>query len=262
MTNVQQDLRIVTGTVASNAEIAESVYEMAVSAEGMEDFVPGQFINVYLDDKSMLLPRPISICESSRGGVTIVYKTVGKGTVRLSEYHRGEPIRVSTPLGNGYSIKEGCAGRSAALVAGGMGVPPMVGLAKALKGKGACVDVFLGFQAGAFLAGRFGASAQNVFVSTDDGSCGFHGNVVELLKSKGCAYDEYFSCGPRAMLKALSEYAAQKGRSAQVSMEERMGCGYGACVGCSCRVMEGGRAVMKRACKDGPVFFGKDVVWG
>ncbi|MCL1809911.1 MAG: dihydroorotate dehydrogenase electron transfer subunit [Clostridiales bacterium] len=258
---MQQDLRVLTGIVKYNNEIAAQVYEMTIAAEGMGNFIPGQFINVYLDDKSMLLPRPISISDGSNGGITLIYKIVGKGTAQLSECRVGAPIRVSSPLGNGYSIKEACSGSSVALVAGGMGAPPMVGLAKALKERGACLDVFLGFQTGAYLADRFETVARDLYIATDDGSTGFHGNVVELLEKNDRVYDEYFSCGPRAMLKALCGYAANVGRNVQVSIEERMGCGYGACVGCSCRIMESGKTTRKSVCKDGPVFAGKDVVW-
>lgn len=258
---MHQDRRIYKCVVKRNALIAEDVYEMAFETAEINSFIPGQFINVYLEDKSMLLPRPISISEVSYGRVTLIYKAVGKGTRRLSEYAVNEPITVSPPLGNGYRLLGDYSGGRIALVAGGMGIPPMAGLAMELQGRNARADVYLGFRSGVFLLDKFIKTVQNVFISTDDGSEGFHGNIVEMLKSSGWIYDEYFSCGPKAMLKALSEYAGETGRGVQASVEERMGCGYGACVGCSCKISEGGGIVNKSVCKHGPVFAGKDVVW-
>ena len=258
---MQQGCGIVTGIIKRNAEIADRVYEMAIEAEEIKSFVPGQFVNMYLNDKSMLLPRPISICDAENGTVTVVYRIAGKGTTHLASCRAGGRIRLSTPLGNGYNIEGDYAGKGAALVAGGLGAPPMSGLAKALKKRGAVVNVFLGFQSGTFLVEKFEEICENVFVATDDGSSGFHGNVAELLESGGIVYDVYFACGPKAMLKAVSGTAGKAGRDVQVSVEERMGCGYGACFGCTCRVKQGDGTARMRVCRDGPVFLGKDVVW-
>jgi len=258
---IEPDLKIVTGIVTRNFRIAEGIYEMTVGTDVCKTFIPGQFINIYLDDKSMLLPRPISICEASADNVTIIYRTAGKGTEQLSNYSAGRQIRISTPLGNGYNIKEDYTGKQAALLAGGIGIPPMVALAKALKEKNASVNIFLGFQSEVFLTDKFGKVSDSLFFSTEGGNAGFHGNVVELLRGNGSVYDEYFACGPEGMLKALCGYAAEAERDIQVSVEERMGCGYGACLGCSCRIREGAEIVRKSVCKHGPVFFGKELVW-
>jgi len=264
-----QDYKIVIGKVKKNVSLAEGIYEMVIEtgtkanaeAEAYKAFIPGQFVNIYLDDKSMLLPRPISICDAGGGSVTVVYKAVGQGTKYLSAYHENQKIRLSTPLGNGYHIAEDYMGKRVALVAGGIGIPPMIGLAKTLKERNADVNVFVGFQSQMFLVDKLEKLCENIFIATDDGSFGFYGNVLELLKSKNDIYDEYFSCGPKAMLKALSGHTLEVERNVQVSIEERMGCGYGACVGCSCKIREGGVVLRKSVCKHGPVFPGKDVVW-
>jgi len=135
------------------------------------------------------------------------------------------------------------------------------GLAKVLKERNAVLNVFLGFQSQTFLFNKLKELSENIFIATDDGSFGFHGNVVELLRKSATVYDEYFACGPKVMLKALSEYASNIERNVQVSIEERMGCGYGACVGCSCKIRGNGVVLRKSVCKHGPVFSGKDVVW-
>jgi len=250
-----------TGTVKKNNRIAEGIFEMLIETEACKNFIPGQFINVYLDDKSKLLPRPISISEGSENSVTIIYKIAGKGTEYLSAYQESQPIKISEPLGNGYDLKEDYAGKSVALVAGGIGIPPMVGLAKILQSRKANVDVFLGYQSEVFITSKFEGNSRNVFISTDDGSVGFHGSVVEKLKADGRIYDEYFACGPKGMLKSLNEYTAKIEYNVQMSVEERMGCGYGACFGCSCKIKEDDKIVRKRVCKHGPVFSGKELVW-
>ena len=256
-----QKKKLITGTVIYNHMISDGVYQMIIVASDMGKFIPGQFINIYLNDKSMLLPRPISISEADDESVTIVYKVVGKGTGCLSGYKKNETVRISSPLGNGFDLGGSYKGRKAALVAGGIGIPPMIGLAGSLKKSGAEVYAFLGFQSDVFLTEEFNALCADVFTATDNGSFGFHGNVVELLKNSGTVYDAYFACGPKAMLKALCQYTAKVERNVQVSMEERMGCGYGACVGCACKIREVSGVKRKRVCIDGPVFNGRDVVW-
>ena len=251
---------IVSGAVKRNTKIAEGVYELVIGSSACAAYIPGQFVNIYLDDKSMLLPRPISICDAGSGNITLVYKVAGKGTGYLSEYSEKRPIKFSTPLGNGYCINEDYSGRHIALVAGGIGIPPMIGLAKTLNERNANVNVFLGYQSEVFLAHKLKEFSGKVSISTDDGNFGYRGNVVDMLKGSSI-YDEYFACGPKGMLKALSGYAKNIDREIQVSVEERMGCGYGACFGCSCKISDEGESVRKLVCKDGPVFWGRDLLW-
>jgi len=258
---MEQYSRTVAGTVEKNVMIAAGVYEMSVLTRLCGRFIPGQFINVYLDDRSMMLPRPISISEAGANSVKLIYKVTGKGTEHLSSYGKDMSIVISTPLGNGFSIERDYTGKHIALVAGGIGIPPLVGLAKNLRERNAVLTSYLGFQSDIFVADKFEAASENVYISTDDESFGFHGNVVDMLKEGGYIYDEYFACGPKTMLRALCEYVKQKERSVQVSLEERMGCGYGACLGCVCKVSDSGGIARKRVCADGPVFYGEEVVW-
>jgi dihydroorotate dehydrogenase electron transfer subunit len=209
----------------------------------------------------MLLPRPISISEAENGNVTVIYKVVGRGTKYLSEYRENQEIRLSSPLGKGYRMEDDYAGKKVALVAGGIGISPMIGLTKELKDRNAKLNIFLGFQSQTFLIDKLEKLCENIFIATNDGSRGFFGNAVEMLKRSGSIYDEYFACGPKEMLKVLSEYTCHIERNVQVSIEERMGCGYGACVGCACKIREDGAVSRKSVCKDGPVFLGKDVIW-
>ena len=253
-------LRTATGTVKTNKSIAKNIYEMIIETDIRNTFIPGQFINIYLDDISMLLPRPISICEAKTDSVTIVYRAVGKGTEHLSSYSESQPIKISCPLGNGYKLEDDYYGKRVAILGGGIGIPPMLGLAKTLKERNAVLDIFLGFQTGVFLVEKFWKLSQNIHISTDDGSVGFHGNVLEMLESCGMVFDEYFACGPKAMLSDLCEYALKSGSITQVSVEERMGCGYGACAGCTCKVKDSGKIVRKSVCTHGPVFTGKELV--
>lgn len=265
--------KVLKGKVILNEEIAGKIYRMQIEAREMGEVKAGQFVNIYLDDKSMLLPRPISICSSQENSITIVYRVVGKGTELLSKYGKGDAINVSTPLGNGYfieGIEKGGAldsyeGRKVVVAGGGIGVPPMVLLAAKLKEKGAEITAAVGFQTEPFLIEALKEYCTQVHIATDDGSSGFHGNAVQMIKEKNIIGEEYFSCGPKVMLKALSEYCGEKNIPCQVSLEERMGCGYGACVGCTCKIKvstDGDTEIQqKRVCTHGPVFFGEEVAW-
>lgn len=216
----------------------------------------GQFVEIYPDNGINLLARPISICEIDRliGTIRLVFQVVGKGTKLFSELKKGGKIRVLGPCGNGYDIKEG----NALLVGGGIGVPPLLEACKKIKGE---KTVVLGFRSVSFLADEFRQYNAKVFVATDDGSVGFKGNVVDLLKSQNISADVIYSCGPKIMLKFLSEWAKEKGIECQVSMEERMACGIGACVGCVVKIKDGDDWTHKKVCKDGPVFDSREVLW-
>ena len=268
--------------ILGNEAVSKGIFRMILryDTEGMS-IQPGQFVNLYLNDKSMLLPRPISISDADDNQISLVYRVVGAGTDILSAYHEGEEIKVSTPLGNGYDLdkmvrvlqerdQDRC---NVALVAGGLGVPPMVELAKAVRNQAEKKIGFdrinliavAGFQDQPFLIRELEKFCDSVFIATENGSAGYRGNVLELMEYYGINADYYFSCGPKPMLKALAEDCAKKGKPLQVSLEERMGCGYGACVGCTCKIKEmnedGMKIKQKKVCKDGPVFMGNEVVW-
>lgn len=265
--------KVLTGKILCNELIAKDIYRMEISTSDLGKVKAGQFVNIYLEDKSLLLPRPISICDASDSSITIVYRVVGKGTRELSKYKEYDNIRFSTPLGNGYFIEgtdfggriDDYRGKTVAVVGGGIGVPPMLLLSKKLKENGAEVIAAVGFQAEPFLIEELKKYCSKVYVATDNGEVGFHGNAVQMINAKNILADEYYSCGPKVMLKALSDFCIEKDIPCQVSLEERMGCGYGACVGCTCKVKvktdHGIEIQQKGVCKHGPVFFGEEVAW-
>ncbi len=216
----------------------------------------GQFVEVYPDNGVNLLARPISICEIDNllGTLRLVFQIVGKGTELFSKLKYGDKIRVLGPCGNGYNLKNG----RAVLVGGGIGVPPLLETCKKIKGE---KIVVLGFRSGSYLTEEFEKYNAKLFVATDDGSVGFKGNVVDLLKAQDLSAEVIYSCGPKIMLKFLSQWAEEKGIECQVSMEERMACGIGACVGCAIKIKDGDDWTHKKVCKDGPVFDSKEVIW-
>jgi dihydroorotate dehydrogenase electron transfer subunit len=221
---------------------------------------PGQFVNVYLNDASRLLPRPISVCDYAEGTLTLVFGAVGAGTRRMASCAHGTALRVSAPLGKGFDAD---AAR-ATLVGGGLGAAPLLFLADALHRAGAAqVRAVLGFAGEPLLLSEFAARCDTLHIATDDGSAGFHGTATELLKELPLAGGErFFACGPAPMLRALARFASGQGMPLQVSLEERMGCGYGACLGCACKLAhERGAVVNRRVCTDGPVFDGSEVIW-
>lgn len=216
----------------------------------------GQFVEVYPDNGVNLLARPISICEIDKNSesLRLVFQIVGKGTKLFSELNKGDKIRVLGPCGNGYNLKSG----RTLLVGGGIGVPPLLEACKQIEGQ---KTVVLGFRSGSFLAEEFEKYNAKVYIATDDGSVGFKGNVVDLLKNENLSADVIYSCGPKIMLKFLSMWAEEKGIECQVSMEERMACGIGACVGCVVKIKDGDSWTHKKVCKDGPVFDSREVIW-
>lgn len=216
----------------------------------------GQFVEVYPDNGVNLLSRPISICEINKeeGSLRLVFQIVGKGTKLFSELKQNDEIRLLGPCGNGYTLGEG----KSILVGGGIGVPPLLETCKQLKGE---KIVVLGFRSGSFLLEEFEKLGAKVYIATDDGSVGFKGNVVDLLKAEDIKGDMIYSCGPKIMLKFLSLYAEENNIPCQVSMEERMACGIGACVGCVVQIKDGDSWTYKKVCKDGPVFDSKEVCW-
>jgi dihydroorotate dehydrogenase electron transfer subunit len=237
--------------IVTNEKIAAGVYRLALGVPpGFPCPAAGQFVNIYLNDPSRLLPRPLSVCDWQNGMLTLVYAVAGAGTKQLSAYKPGDTLRVSYPLGNGYDT----AGvENYLLVGGGAGVPPLFYLSKVLQSvPGRAVR---GFKNEPFLTEGFPCEVE---IATDDGSTGFRGNVVDLLRQTEISPSAVlFACGPKPMLRALAAFAASRNLPLQVSLEERMGCGYGACVGCVCKTTQGS----KKVCGDGPVFDACEVIW-
>ena len=237
-------------TILTNEALTPSVYSMTLSGDTSAITAPGQFVNIRLAGK--FLRRPISVCDWENGKLTLVYKVVGHGTAQMAAMAPGEKLDILTGLGNGYDL--GLVGAAPLLVGGGVGVPPMYGLAKHLRAMGKEVQVILGFNTKAeiFYEQEFKDLGCTVTVTTADGSYGVKGFVTDAMKN--LHYSHFCACGPEPMLKAL--YAAST-TSGQMSFEERMGCGFGACMGCSCKTLTGN----KRICKDGPVMKKEEILW-
>ena len=235
--------------IIENTQLTESVYKMTLSGDVSEITAPGQFVNIKLD--GLFLRRPISVCDVSDGTLTIIYKAVGTGTQKMSEMRSGV-LDILTGLGNGYDTT--ISGDCPVLLGGGVGVPPMYLLAKELLKQGKKVNVILGFNTKdeVFFEQEFKALGADVFVTTVDGSYGMKGFVTDALKNINYTY--FYTCGPEPMLKAVYRASATSG---QMSFEKRMGCGFGACMGCSCKTITG----YKRICKEGPVMRKEEILW-
>ena len=235
--------------VESNEKIAKSVYKMVLSGDTSAITRPGQFINIKVPDK--YLRRPISVCDFDGDTVTVIYKVVGEGTKIMSEMEKGISLDVLTGLGNGFDI--GKSGDRPLLIGGGVGVPPLYNLTKRLIEDNQQVTVILGFNTKdeVFYEEEFRALGANVTVATADGSYGVKGFVTDAMPDD---YDYFYTCGPLPMFKAIEGVVKTSG---QYSFEERMGCGFGACMGCSCKTKYGS----KRICKDGPVLKREEIVW-
>lgn len=247
--------------VKSQIKLLEGIYSMWLSFPKEQDVaaaaIPGQFLSLYSKDGSRLLPRPISICEIDReqSSLRIVYRVAGKGTEEFARLTEGENIAVVGPLGNGFTQKEG----SAILIGGGIGIPPMLELAKSLPGE---VSVVLGYRdKNLFLKEEFEPYAK-VYVSTEDGSVGTKGNVIDAIREQGLSADTIYACGPMPMLRGVKAFAEEKEIEAQISLEEKMACGIGACLACVCQSKERdahSNVNNKRICKDGPVFDAREI---
>ena len=236
-------------TIRENVPVTGSVYRMQLEGAELEAQKPGGFVNIRLD--GLFLRRPISVFDSAPGSLTILYKVVGKGTEQMSGLKAGETLDVLTGLGNGYDLAK--AGDHPLLLGGGVGVPPLYLLAKQLIAAGKKVSAVLGFNTAAEVFGEaeFRALGCDVTVTTADGSYGVKGFVTDALPAE---YSYFYTCGPEPMLKAV--YRAAK-TSGQFSFEERMGCGFGACMGCSCKTITG----YKRICREGPVLEKEEILW-
>ncbi len=235
--------------IKSNTPLTENVYKMILEGDTSAITAPGQFINIKLD--GFYLRRPISVCDADDNTITIIYKVVGKGTELMCTMKEGI-LDVLTGLGNGYDTA--LSGDKPLLLGGGVGVPPLYMLAKKLIKEGKKPTVILGFntQNEVFYADEFASLGANVVVTTVDGSCGIKGFVTTAMADLDYSY--FYTCGPEPMLKAVHKASATEG---QLSFEERMGCGFGACMGCSCKTLTG----YKRICKEGPVMKKEEIVW-
>ena len=235
--------------IIENKPLTENVFEMTLAGDVSDITAPGQFVNILLD--GLYLRRPISVCNVDGTTLTILYKVVGKGTEKLSKMREGT-LDLLTGLGNGYDLEP--AGEKPVLLGGGVGVPPMYLLCKQLLRQGKQVQVILGFNTASevFYEAQFKALGAQVTVTTVDGSYGVKGFVTDALKDMDYTY--FYTCGPEPMLKAV--YKATK-TSGQMSFEKRMGCGFGACMGCSCKTITG----YKRICKEGPVMRKEEILW-
>ena len=236
--------------IVSNRNLAPGVYEMVLRGASTEDCTPGRFVQLRLD--SFYLRRPISVCDAEDGKLTLVYKTVGRGTEAMAQYECGKRIDVLTGLGNGYDLDN--SGDRPLLIGGGAGVPPMYLLARRLLAQGKQPAVILGFNKAEeiFYAEQFRALGIKTIIATADGSVGVKGFVTDAME--GLDYTYTYACGPEPMLKAVYNRASTSG---EYSFEERMGCGFGACMGCTCETKYGN----KRICKDGPVLTKEEIVW-
>ena len=237
-------------TIVSNTALTSSVYKMVLQGDVSAITAPGQFVNIQLD--GLYLRRPISVCDLEGDCLTIVYKVVGKGTEQMSRMTAGEELDVLTGLGNGYDLT--ISGDTPVLLGGGVGVPPMYLLAKQLLKQGKRVSVILGFNTKdeIFYENEFKSLGCDVTVTTVDGSYGMKGFVTDALKTMDYSY--FYTCGPEPMLKAVYKASVTSG---QMSFEKRMGCGFGACMGCSCKTIAG----YKRICKEGPVMRKEEILW-
>ena len=246
-----------TAKVIRQDEIAYEIYSLLISAKEIADIAkPGQFVNLYSADKSRLLPRPISICEIDKtaGTLRLVYRVVGDGTKEFSTLTSDHTIEVMGPLGNGFTLE----GKKAIIIGGGIGIPPMLELSKQLDCE---KSIVLGFRDEEFLSEEF-APYGTVYKSSDAGNIGVKGTVMDAIKEYGITGDVIYACGPIPMLRAISDYALANGITAQISMEEKMACGIGACLACVCKskdVDEHSKVHNKRVCKEGPVFYAVEV---
>lgn len=244
--------------VVSQEQIATDTYSLWLRAEASVSAKAGQFISMYTNDSGKLLPRPISICEidKEKKQLRVVYRVTGEntGTEQFSKLTEGDEIEILGPLGNGFPLKE----KKAFLIGGGIGIPPMLELAKQLHAE---KQIVVGYRDELFLTEELSANGE-VYVATEDGSAGTKGNVLDAIKENGLTADIIYACGPTPMLRALKTYAEENNIECYISMEERMACGIGACLACVCKSKEKDHHTNvhnKRICKDGPVFLATEV---
>ena len=256
-------MKKITADIIKQEHLTEDIYSMIIRAKEIaEEAHSGQFLNLYTADKSKLLPRPISICEIDKkaGTIRLVYRTVGEGTHQFSTLKKGDKIDVLGPVGNGYDLDS----TKPILMGGGIGIPPMLQLAKEFAAKGLSktdIKVVLGFRIHGFLLDEF-KKVSTVYISSDSGAIGVKGNVIDAAREYSITGDTIYACGPKPMLRAIKAYAYENDMNAQISLEERMACGIGACLACVCQSTEiddHSKVTNKRVCVDGPVFYAEEV---
>ena len=237
-------------TILSNRPLTEQVWQMVLQADTSPITAPGQFVNLQIE--GLYLRRPISICDWDDETITLVYKVVGTGTEKMTRMQPGDQLDVLVGLGNGYNTEK--SGATPLLIGGGVGIPPLYGLCRRLLAEGKQPTVILGFNTAAeiFYQEEFQKLGVTVLVTTVDGSAGIRGFVTNAMD--GCDYSYFYTCGPMPMFRAVDQAAKTSG---QFSFEERMGCGFGACMGCSCKTKYGN----KRICRDGPVLEKEEIIW-
>lgn len=245
-------MNYVESTVANNDRITSDIYVMCVESHGIS-CIPGQFFMLKSWDTELTLMRPISVFKTDDAHIYFMYRVVGQGTQRLSQLNSGSKIKLLGPSGNGYPI-ETLKGRVAVL-GGGVGIPPLCETAKVLGNHGVSVDAFLGFRDEVFATDDFKPYCNSVYVSTENGSSGHKGFITDILDPS--KYDAVLTCGPEIMMRKVSALCAESNTLCYCSLEHRMACGLGACLGCSIKTKSG----MKRVCKEGPVFNSSDLLW-
>ena len=263
-----------TGTVISQHEIAEGIYKMVICTQAARAARPGQFISIYSHDRSRLLPRPISICDMNVDAwtLTIVYRLAGEGTAEFSTWERGESLQLIGPIGNGYVLPDANKADKdlpydfpenphIIAIGGGIGIPPILGLAKSAT---VPVEAVLGYRnSDLFLIEEFQKAGARIHVATDDGSIGVHGTVLDAIKAENVTGNIIYACGPMPMLRGVKQYAEENGILCFLSLEERMACGVGACLGCVTKTKEKdehSQVNNKRVCTEGPVFLSTEVL--
>lgn len=250
----------IKATIVSQKKIAEQIYDLWLETKLAKNAHPGQFVAVYPHHESTLLPRPISICEVSadKRRLRLVYRVAGKGTAEFASYDTGDTLEILGVLGNGFPVDK-AKGKQVFLIGGGIGIPPMLELAKQLDGQ---KRILLGYRDKDLFLHEDLAKYGDVYVATEDGSVGTKGNVIDIINTHGLTADVIMACGPMPMLRAIKKFAEEKGIEAYISLEERMACGVGACLGCVCRttkVDSHSHVHNARICTDGPVFEAKEV---
>lgn len=250
--------------VLSQKELGSNIFDLTLKAPGIAAVAKaGQFVSVYPNNAAKLLPRPISLCgfDKEAGTLRLVYRVTGEntGTEEFSQLKEGDTIRLIGSLGNGFAVE---TGKKAFLIGGGIGVPPMLQLAKEMKANGENFDIVMGYRDdNTFLLDEFKAVA-DTYISSDNGAVGTKGTVVDAIRANGIEADVIYACGPKPMLRALRDYAREHGMTCYVSMEERMACGIGACLACVCQSTEvdsHSNVHNKRVCADGPVFNAEEI---